>query len=81
MQVQYHLYTPLGPHRENLLAYQRTTHDLFIADSLREDLQRKSEAALQILPSGCSSQNFQLCQTDFIIKIPRYLLASIIFTL
>lgn len=50
-QVQYHLYAPLGPHRENLLPYQRTVHDFFISDGLREELQRKAEASLQILPS------------------------------
>lgn len=50
--LQYHLYAPIGPHRENLLAYQRLTHDFFIADSLREDLQRKSEATRQVLPNS-----------------------------
>ncbi|KAL9094181.1 MAG: hypothetical protein Q9165_003596 [Trypethelium subeluteriae] len=50
--LQYHLYAPLGPHRENLLAYQRTAHDFFLPDSLREDLQRKSEATLQSLPNS-----------------------------
>ncbi|KAL9076699.1 MAG: hypothetical protein Q9157_003568, partial [Trypethelium eluteriae] len=50
--LQYHLYAPLGPHRENLLAYQRTAHDFFLPDSLREDLQRKSEATLQTLPNS-----------------------------
>jgi PAB-dependent poly(A)-specific ribonuclease subunit 3 len=50
-QAQYHNYAPMGPHRENLLAYQRTVHDLFIPDKLREDLQRKAEASLQTLPS------------------------------
>ncbi|KAI9701021.1 MAG: PAB-dependent poly(A)-specific ribonuclease subunit 3 [Candelina mexicana] len=49
--LQYHLYAPIGPHRENLLAYQRTAHDFFISDNLREELQRKSEASLQVLPS------------------------------
>ena len=48
---QYHLYTPLGPHRDNLLPYQRQVHDFFIADAVREDLQRKSAATLQTLPS------------------------------
>ncbi|KAI9791407.1 MAG: PAB-dependent poly(A)-specific ribonuclease subunit 3 [Peltula sp. TS41687] len=51
-QVQYHLYAPLGPHRENLLPYQRTVHDFFISDGLREELQRKAEASLQILPNS-----------------------------
>jgi PAB-dependent poly(A)-specific ribonuclease subunit 3 len=41
----------MGPHRENLLAYQRTAHDFFIADELREELQKKSDAAQQVLPS------------------------------
>ncbi|KAI9690124.1 MAG: PAB-dependent poly(A)-specific ribonuclease subunit 3 [Bathelium mastoideum] len=50
--LQYHLYAPLGPHRENLLAYQRTAHDFFLPDALREDLQRKSEATLQTLPNS-----------------------------
>ena len=49
--LQYHLYSPLGPHRETLLPYQRTTNDFFISDTLREDLQRKSAATQQILPS------------------------------
>ncbi|KAI9814241.1 MAG: PAB-dependent poly(A)-specific ribonuclease subunit 3 [Pycnora praestabilis] len=50
--LQYHLYAPLGPHREHLLAYHRTAHDFFISDSLREDLQRKAEASLQVLPNS-----------------------------
>jgi hypothetical protein len=49
--LQYHLYTSLGPHRENLHPYQRAAHDFFIPDALREDLQRKSAATLQTLPS------------------------------
>lgn len=49
---QYHLYTSLGPHREALGPYQRTAHDFFIPNGLREDLQRKSTATLQLLPSA-----------------------------
>jgi hypothetical protein len=48
---QYHLYTSLAPHRENLQPYQRAQHDFFMSDKLREELQRKSAAALQVLPS------------------------------
>lgn len=51
--LQYHLYTSLGPFRENLMPYQRAAHDFFIPDALREDLQRKSAATLQTLPSRC----------------------------
>ncbi|KAI9849882.1 MAG: PAB-dependent poly(A)-specific ribonuclease subunit 3 [Sclerophora amabilis] len=50
--LQYHLYAPLGPHRENLPPYQRTAHDLFIPDALREELQRRAEASLQVLPNS-----------------------------
>ena len=50
--IQYHLYAPLGPHRENLLPYQRSAYDFFISETLREDLQRKSAATLQTLPSA-----------------------------
>jgi PAB-dependent poly(A)-specific ribonuclease subunit 3 len=37
-----------------LLAYQRTAHDFFIPDSVREDLQRKSEAARQTVHNSTS---------------------------
>ena len=50
--LQYHLYAPMGPHRENLLAYQRTAHDFFMPDELRQDLQRKAEASRQVLPNS-----------------------------
>ncbi|KAH8811381.1 hypothetical protein F5884DRAFT_749766 [Xylogone sp. PMI_703] len=50
--LQYHLYAPLGPHREDLLAYQRMAHDFFMSEKLREDLQRKSEATLQVMPNS-----------------------------
>lgn len=48
----YHLYWPVGPQPTNLLAYQRTAHDFFIPDALREELQKKSEVARQILPNS-----------------------------
>ena len=50
-KLQYHLYAPIGPYRENLLPWQRAPHDFFIADKLREELQRRGEATLQVLPS------------------------------
>jgi PAB-dependent poly(A)-specific ribonuclease subunit 3 len=55
--VQYHLYAPLGPHREGLLPYQKAAHDFFIPDNLREELQRKSAATLQTLPSEQRSRS------------------------
>ncbi|OAA60084.1 PAB-dependent poly(A)-specific ribonuclease subunit PAN3 [Cordyceps fumosorosea ARSEF 2679] len=55
--LQYHLYAPVGPHREDLLQYHRVTHDFFIPEKLREEMQRKSEAALQVI-------NSQLPQVD-----------------
>lgn len=51
IQLQYHLYAPLGPHREHLLPYQRNAHDFFMSENLRQELQRKAEATLQVLPS------------------------------
>ncbi|WPH03530.1 PAB-dependent poly(A)-specific ribonuclease subunit pan3 [Acrodontium crateriforme] len=46
--LNYHLYASIGPRRDKMLPYQRASADFFIPDDLREDLQRKSEAALQI---------------------------------
>ncbi|KAI5246881.1 PAB-dependent poly(A)-specific ribonuclease subunit pan3 [Aureobasidium subglaciale] len=57
--LSYHLYAPLGPHRENLMAYQRTTHDLFIPDHLREEMQRKSEASLQTFSNTALPQQIE----------------------
>ncbi|KAF1811441.1 hypothetical protein P152DRAFT_398929 [Eremomyces bilateralis CBS 781.70] len=54
--LQYHLYAPMAPHRENVLAYQRTAHDFFMPDPEREDLQRKAEATLQVLPNSTLPQ-------------------------
>lgn len=50
--LQHHLYAPLGPHRENLLGYQRNVHDFFISETLRQDMQKKSDATLQVLPNS-----------------------------
>ncbi|XMA08948.1 hypothetical protein WAI453_001739 [Rhynchosporium graminicola] len=50
--LQYHLYAPIGAHRQDLLAYQRHAHDFFMPNDLREDLQKKSEAARQIMPNS-----------------------------
>ncbi|KAI1101425.1 hypothetical protein F4804DRAFT_343975 [Jackrogersella minutella] len=49
--LQYHLYYPITSGRESLQPYQRQIYDLFLPDSLREDLQKKSEATRQVLPS------------------------------
>jgi PAB-dependent poly(A)-specific ribonuclease subunit 3 len=50
--LNYHLYAPMAPHRETLKPWQRTAHDFFIPDHLREDLQRKADASRQILPNS-----------------------------
>ncbi|KAB8754761.1 hypothetical protein FH972_026551 [Carpinus fangiana] len=57
--LQYHLYAPVGPHRENLLAYQRSAHDFFIAENLRQEFQRKAEASLQVLPNSNLPANIE----------------------
>ena len=56
MQLQYHLYAPIGPHREDLLAYQKHAHDFFMPEALREELQKKAEATFQVMPSMSSSE-------------------------
>ena len=48
--VQYHLYAPIDHTPTNLLPYQRTAHDLFIANDFREEIQKRNAAALQTLP-------------------------------
>jgi PAB-dependent poly(A)-specific ribonuclease subunit 3 len=48
--LPYHLYNPVTTTRENILPYQRQIQDFFLPDNLREDLQKKSEAARQVLP-------------------------------
>lgn len=47
----YHLYWPVGPQPTGLLAYQRTAHDFFIPDAVREDLQKRAEVARQTIPN------------------------------
>ncbi|TGO33077.1 hypothetical protein BHYA_0268g00040 [Botrytis hyacinthi] len=50
--LNYHQYAPIGPHTENLTPYQKSIHDLFLSDRLREELQRKSEATHQVMPNA-----------------------------
>ncbi|KAG5982124.1 hypothetical protein E4U55_002271 [Claviceps digitariae] len=50
--LQHHLYAPVGPHRDDLMPYHRMSHDFFLPDKLREELQKKSEAALQVMPNS-----------------------------
>lgn len=50
--VMYHHYAPIGPYSTNLLPYQKTVHDLFIPNDLREDIHKKNAATLQTLPNS-----------------------------
>ncbi|KIW43940.1 uncharacterized protein PV06_04986 [Exophiala oligosperma] len=50
--VQYHQYAPIGPFSANLAPYQRTVHDLFIPNDLREEIQKKAAATLQTMPGS-----------------------------
>ncbi|EXJ87501.1 hypothetical protein A1O3_04461 [Capronia epimyces CBS 606.96] len=52
LPVQYHQYAPIGHHSSNLTPYQRTVHDLFIPNDLREEIQKKLAATLQTLPNS-----------------------------
>lgn len=56
LQPLYHLYYPHGPRPSDLMAYQRMPHEFFMPDKLREDYQRKMEAAGQILPNSALPQ-------------------------
>jgi PAB-dependent poly(A)-specific ribonuclease subunit 3 len=51
-QIQYHLYAPVGTDRTRLEGYQRLIHNLFMPNDLREDLQKKAEATLRVLPTS-----------------------------
>lgn len=55
----HHLYFPAGPHKEDLLPYQRTSHDFFMSEKLRQDLQKKAEAARQVI----STLESRVCST------------------
>ena len=57
--LSYHLYASIGPRRENLTPYQRSTSDFFVPDNLREDLQRKAEATLQTFANSSLSQQVE----------------------
>ena len=57
--LNYHLYAPFGPRRENLTAYQRSTADFFIPEDLRQDLQRKSEMTLQTFANSSLPQSVE----------------------
>ena len=48
------------------MAYQRTTHDFFIPDHLREEMQRKAEASLQTFTSELSLISISSTDTDSI---------------
>ncbi|KAG6020946.1 hypothetical protein E4U41_002675 [Claviceps citrina] len=50
--LQHHLYAPVGPHRDDLMPYHRMAHEFFLPDKLREEMQKKSEAALQVMPNS-----------------------------
>jgi PAB-dependent poly(A)-specific ribonuclease subunit 3 len=50
--VMYHHYAPIGPYASTLLPYQKTVHDLFIPNDLREDIHKRNAAALQTFPNA-----------------------------
>ncbi|KAM0524878.1 hypothetical protein ACHAPE_000983 [Trichoderma viride] len=50
--LQYHLYAPIGPYREDVMPYNRLTHDFFISDTMREDMQKQSAASWQVMPNS-----------------------------
>ncbi|KAK1477585.1 hypothetical protein CCUS01_16607, partial [Colletotrichum cuscutae] len=50
--LQYHLYAPVGPYRDDLMPFQRQIHDFFLPEKMREEMQRKSEALQQVMPNN-----------------------------
>ncbi|KAI1819672.1 hypothetical protein F4861DRAFT_526079 [Xylaria intraflava] len=67
--LQYHLYYPLTPIRESLQPYQRAVFDFFLPESLREDLQKKSEAARQVLATQLGVQPPSLQQYHSLVPL------------
>ncbi|KAI0423810.1 hypothetical protein F5Y09DRAFT_178226 [Xylaria sp. FL1042] len=67
--LQYHLYYPLAPIRDSLQPYQRAVFEFFLPESLREDLQRKSEAARQVLASQPGVQSPSLQQYHSLVPL------------
>ncbi|KAI0542673.1 hypothetical protein GGR58DRAFT_166071 [Xylaria digitata] len=67
--LQYHLYYPLAPIRDSLQPYQRAVFDFFLPESLREDLQKKSEAARQVLASQPGVQSPSLQQYHSLVPL------------
>ncbi|KAI0875259.1 hypothetical protein GGS24DRAFT_456045 [Hypoxylon argillaceum] len=67
--LQYHLYYPLAPIRDSLQPYQRAAFDLFLPESLREALQKKSEAARQVLASQPGVQSPSLQQYHSLVPL------------
>lgn len=57
--LNYHLYASVGPRRENMLPYQRASADFFIPDDLREELHKKSDAALQTFANSTLPQSVE----------------------
>ncbi|KAK5740939.1 PAB-dependent poly(A)-specific ribonuclease subunit 3 [Elasticomyces elasticus] len=57
--LNYHLYASVGPRRENMQPYQRASADFFIPDNIRDDLHKKSEAALQVFGNSTLPQTVE----------------------
>lgn len=68
--LQYHLYAPVGPHKEDLAPYQRLVHDFFLPETLREELQKKSEASQQVMHGNFSSIPTSSIANDFRCESP-----------
>ncbi|KAI0487373.1 hypothetical protein F4859DRAFT_501838 [Xylaria cf. heliscus] len=67
--LQYHLYYPLAPIRDTLQPYQRAVFDFFLPESLRESLQKKSDAARQVLASQPGVQSPSLQQYHSLVPL------------
>jgi PAB-dependent poly(A)-specific ribonuclease subunit 3 len=50
--LQHHLYAPVGPYKGDLKAYQRLTRDFFMPEKMRQEYQKRADAALQVMPNS-----------------------------
>lgn len=68
-QLLHHLYAAWGQYREPLQPNQRTAKDLFIAEDLRQSLQKRTEATLATFPSTFSMDMKMLIQVLLIYTV------------
>ncbi|KAI6363293.1 PAB-dependent poly(A)-specific ribonuclease subunit 3 [Pyricularia grisea] len=67
----FHLYAPIGPYREDLQPWQRSTYDFFMPENLRLELQNKSHAALQTMTGTAALQMPQVGNYHTLVTLDK----------